>query len=105
MFTAHSLCCVLSITLTTPLSILHNASYVLNVVAGDKMFPFAWLLPLFRSKLLSIEAQYFAVGNEYFNEWMFSVTRAVFHGFECCQMAVLVGFSSFLEMCEVRSKL
>ena len=70
MCTAHSLCSVLSVTLTAPLSILHSASYVLNVVAGDKMVPFAWLLPLFRSELLSLEAQYFAVGNEYFNEWM-----------------------------------
>ena len=42
------------------------------------MVPFAWLLPLFRSELLSLEAEYVAVGNEYFNEWMFSVTRAVF---------------------------
>jgi hypothetical protein len=78
MFTAHSACCVPSITFTAPLSILHSASYVLNVVAGDKMVPFAWLLPLFRSELLSLEAEYVAVGNEYFNEWMFSVTRAVF---------------------------
>jgi len=96
MFSSLSLRCVLSITFTAPLSILHSASYVLNVVAGDKMVPFAWLLPLFRSELLSLDAKYVAVGNEYFNEWMFCVTRAVFHRFECCQMVVLVGFSSFL---------
>jgi hypothetical protein len=82
---------VLNITFTAPLSILHCASNLLNAVAGDKIVPFAWLLPLFRSELLSLEAEYVAVGNEYFNEWMFSVTRAVFHRFECCQIGVLVG--------------
>jgi hypothetical protein len=78
MFRAHSLRFLLSITFTTPSSILHRSSYVLNVVAGDKMVPFAWLLPLFRSELLSLEAEYVAVGNEYFNEWIFCVTRTYF---------------------------
>jgi hypothetical protein len=46
-------------------------------VTKTKIVPFALLLPLFMSELLSLEAEFVAVGCEYFKELVFSVTRAV----------------------------